>query len=126
MRHSFKVMHDELHTVKARISPAWARGMAEMLRHESWKGLLAGSCWFWTRDLGPARLTTHWRWLASMRSNDGHRAWGQKAEVLQPERLREAVRDDLERTQALYGSGEAGLAKWTSPLAPIPPARCRL
>jgi predicted DNA-binding transcriptional regulator YafY len=25
MRHSFKVIPDELHTVKVRISPAWAR-----------------------------------------------------------------------------------------------------
>ena len=25
MRHSFKVMHDELYTVKVRISPGWAR-----------------------------------------------------------------------------------------------------
>ena len=24
MKHSFKVMHDDLHTVKVRISPAWA------------------------------------------------------------------------------------------------------
>ena len=37
MRHSFKVMHDELYTVKVRISPGWARWVAEKIWHESQK-----------------------------------------------------------------------------------------
>ena len=37
MRHSFKVMHDELYTVKIRISPAWARWVGEKVWHESQK-----------------------------------------------------------------------------------------
>jgi hypothetical protein len=35
MRHSFKVMHDELYTVKVRISPGWARWVGEKIWHES-------------------------------------------------------------------------------------------
>ena len=37
MRHSFKVMHDEVHTVKVRISPGWARWAEEKIWHESQK-----------------------------------------------------------------------------------------
>ncbi|MBU0515472.1 MAG: transcriptional regulator, partial [Proteobacteria bacterium] len=37
MRHSFKVMQDDLHTVKIRISPAWARYVGEKIWHESQK-----------------------------------------------------------------------------------------
>ena len=37
MRHSFKVIHDELYTVKVRISPGWARWVAEKIWHESQK-----------------------------------------------------------------------------------------
>ncbi len=34
-RNSFKVMQDELHTVRIRISPAWARWVGEKMWHES-------------------------------------------------------------------------------------------
>ena len=37
MRHSFQVMHDELYTVKVRISPGWARWVGEKIWHESQK-----------------------------------------------------------------------------------------
>jgi len=37
MRHSFKVMHDEVYTVKVRISPGWARWVGEKIWHESQK-----------------------------------------------------------------------------------------
>jgi hypothetical protein len=37
MRHSFKVMDDELYTVKVRISPEWARRAGEKIWHESQK-----------------------------------------------------------------------------------------
>lgn len=37
MRDSFKVMHDELRTVKVRISPGWARWVGEKIWHESQK-----------------------------------------------------------------------------------------
>ena len=35
MPHSFKVMHDEIHTVKVQISPGWARWAGEKIWHES-------------------------------------------------------------------------------------------
>jgi len=37
MRHSFKVMHDELYIVKVRIFPLWARWAGEKVWHESQK-----------------------------------------------------------------------------------------
>jgi predicted DNA-binding transcriptional regulator YafY len=37
MRHSFKVMHDELYAVKVRISPGWAGWVGEKIWHESQK-----------------------------------------------------------------------------------------
>ena len=53
MRHSFKVMHDELYTVKIRISPAWARWVGEKVWHESQKvtKLPDGGLQIWTRDV---------------------------------------------------------------------------
>ena len=38
MRHSFKVMHDELHTGRHRISPAWVHWVGEKAWHESQRG----------------------------------------------------------------------------------------
>ena len=38
MRNSFKVMHEELYTVKVRIYPGWARWVGEKIWHESQKG----------------------------------------------------------------------------------------
>ena len=35
MKHSFKVMKDELYTVRVRISPAWSRYVGERIWHES-------------------------------------------------------------------------------------------
>jgi hypothetical protein len=37
MRHSFKVMHDELYTVKVRISSDWAGWVGEKIWQESQK-----------------------------------------------------------------------------------------
>ena len=37
MRNRFKAMHDEVNTVKVRISPAWARWVGEKIWHESQK-----------------------------------------------------------------------------------------
>src|SRR4030042_5075 len=45
MRNSFKVMHDELHTVKVRISPEWARWVGEKVWRGSQKAL-------WSRGYG--------------------------------------------------------------------------
>jgi hypothetical protein len=37
MRHRFQVMHDDLYTIKVRISPSWARWVEEKIWHESQK-----------------------------------------------------------------------------------------
>jgi hypothetical protein len=44
IKHSFKVMQEELNTVKVRISPAWARWMDEKVWHESQRGCWAEGC----------------------------------------------------------------------------------
>jgi hypothetical protein len=53
MRHSFKVMHDELYTVRVRISPGWARWVAEKIWHESQNitKLSDGGLHIWTREV---------------------------------------------------------------------------
>jgi hypothetical protein len=45
MRHSFKVMHDELYTVKVRIYPGWARWVGEKIWHESQKVTRLPNIW---------------------------------------------------------------------------------
>jgi hypothetical protein len=37
MHHSFKVMHNELYTVKVRVAPGWARWVGEKIWRESQK-----------------------------------------------------------------------------------------
>ena len=37
MRHSFRVMRDEIYTGKVKISPGWARRVGERIWHESQK-----------------------------------------------------------------------------------------
>ncbi len=92
MHHSFKVMHDELHKVNVRISPAWARWVGEKIWHESQKvtklhdGSLEMS--FWVAGLDEIK-----RWLLS---------FGPEAAVLEPEKLREMLRKDLSRNLAQY------------------------
>jgi len=92
MRHSFKVMHDELHTVKVRISPGWARWVSEKIWHESQKitKLPNGSLEMAFRVAGLDEIK---RWVLS---------FGPEAVVLEPARLREIVRKDLSRNLAQY------------------------
>ncbi len=52
-RHSFKVMHDELYTLKVRISPAWARWVGEKSWHARWN---CTDRWKPAWRLGNARL----------------------------------------------------------------------
>ncbi|MDI6753347.1 MAG: WYL domain-containing protein [Thermodesulfobacteriota bacterium] len=65
MRHSFKVMHDELYTVKIRISPAWARWVGERIWHESQKvaGLADGGLGIAFRVAGLDEIK---RWILSI------------------------------------------------------------
>lgn len=92
MRHSFKVMHDELHTVKVRISAGWARWVGEKIWHESQKitRLPDGGLEMAFRVAGLDEIK---RWVLS---------FGPEAEVLEPARLRNMVQTDLARTLGKY------------------------
>jgi predicted DNA-binding transcriptional regulator YafY len=92
MRHSFKVMHDELYTVKVRISPGWARWVGEKIWHESQKitKLPDRSLEIAFRIAGLDEIK---RWVLS---------FGPDVLVLEQERLKELVRKDLSRNLAQY------------------------
>ena len=95
MRHSFKVMHDELYTVKVRISPGWARWVGEKIWHESQKVKRNGDG---SLELAfrVAGLDEIKRWVLS---------FGPEAQVLEPEKLKEMVRKDLSKNLAQYSTG---------------------
>jgi hypothetical protein len=92
MRHSFKVMHDELHTVKVRISPGWARWVGEKIWHESQKmtRLADGGLEITFRVAGLDEIR---RWILS---------FVPECRVLEPEKLKEMVRKDLSGRLAQY------------------------
>jgi len=94
MRYSFKVMHDELYTVKVRISPGWARWVEEKIWHGSQKitKLPDGSLEMAFRVAGLDEIK---RWVLS---------FGPEAVVLEPEKLKEMVRKVLYSTLAQYPS----------------------
>jgi len=95
MRHSFKVMHDELYTVRVRISPGWARYVGEKIWHESQKAKKNGDGSL-ELSFRIAGLDEIKRWILS---------FGPEAAVLEPEKLRETVRKDLSRNLAQYSTG---------------------
>jgi predicted DNA-binding transcriptional regulator YafY len=99
MRHSFKVMHDELYTVKVRISPGWARYVGEKIWHESQKitKLLDGGLEITFRVAGLDEIK---RWALS---------FGPEAQVLEPPNLQELVRKDLVKTLSQYQPGRTSL-----------------
>jgi predicted DNA-binding transcriptional regulator YafY len=99
MRHSFKVMHDELYTVKVRISPGWARWVGERIWHESQKitKLSAGGLEITFRVAGLDEIK---RWALS---------FGPEAQVLEPPNLQEMVCKDLAKTLSQYRSGRTSL-----------------
>jgi len=99
MRHSFKVMHDDLYSVKARISPAWARWVGEQIWHESQKitKLPDGSLEITFRVAGLDEIK---RWVLS---------FGPEAAVLEPEKLKEMIRKDLSRNLAQYSKGPVSM-----------------
>jgi predicted DNA-binding transcriptional regulator YafY len=92
MRHSFKVMQDELYTVKIRISPDWARWVGEKIWHESQKitKLSDGSLEMAFRVAGLEEIK---RWILS---------FGPEAQVLEPSRLKQMVRADLQKSLGQY------------------------
>ena len=95
MRHSFKVMHDELYTVRVRISPGWARWVGEKIWHESQKIKRNGDGSLELTFL-VAGLDEIKRWVLS---------FGPEAVVLEPEKLKEMVRKDLSRNLVQYSTG---------------------
>jgi len=99
MRHSFKVMHDELYTVKVRISPGWARWVGEKVWHESQKvcKLPDGGRQVAFRVAGLNEIK---RWILS---------FGPEAAVLEPEKLREMVRRDLSKNLAQYSKSPVSI-----------------
>ncbi len=92
MRHSFKVMHDELYTVKVRISPGWARWVGEKIWHESQKAKKSGDGSL-ELTFQVAGLDEIKRWILS---------FGPECVVLEPEGLRKLVQQDLKRNLAQY------------------------
>jgi hypothetical protein len=99
MRYSFKVMHDELYTVRVRISPGWARWVGEKIWHESQKltKLPDGSLEIAFHVAGLDEIK---RWVLS---------FGPEAQVLEPEKLKEMVRKDLSRILAQYSTAPGSM-----------------
>jgi len=95
MRHSFKVMQDELYTVRVRISPGWARYVGEKIWHESQKAKKNGDGSL-ELSFRIAGLDEIKRWVLS---------FGPECQVLEPEKLKEMVRKDLSRNLAQYSTG---------------------
>ena len=95
MRHSFKVMHDELHDVTIRISRGWARWAEEKIWHESQKSkkLPNGRLELSFRVAGLEEIK---RWVLSL---------GPEAVVVSPARLQALVLDALDRTRGQYDEG---------------------
>jgi len=85
MKHSFKVMHDELYTVRVRISPAWARWVGEKIWHESQRAKKNGD--------GSLELTFKVAGLDEIKQ--WVLSFSPEAVVLEPLKLREMVRKDL-------------------------------
>jgi predicted DNA-binding transcriptional regulator YafY len=94
MRHSFKVMHDELYTVKVRISPGWARWVGEKIWHESQKvtKLPDGGLEITFRVAGLDEIK---RWILSL---------GPECQVLEPEKLKDMVCKDISGNLAQYST----------------------
>ncbi len=91
-RHSFKVIQDELNTVKVRITPAWARYIGEKIWHESQKSrkLNDGSLELTFQVAGLDEIK---QWIMSL---------GPEAYVEEPKKLRDMVKADLKKTLGQY------------------------
>jgi len=92
IKNSFKVMHDELYTVRIRISPSWARYVGERTWHESQQiqKLFDGGIEIVLRVAGLDEIK---QWVLSL---------GPEAEVIEPEELRQAIKASLKKPLAPY------------------------
>ena len=95
IRYSFKVMQDELYTVKILISPAWARYVGEKIWHESQviQKLFDGSIQIVFKVAGLDEIA---QWVMGL---------GPEAYVLEPTELQNLVRAGLRDALAQYESG---------------------
>ncbi|MBW1838022.1 MAG: transcriptional regulator [Deltaproteobacteria bacterium] len=91
-RHSFRVMQDELYTVKVRIAPAWAKYVGEKIWHES-----QIACKMPDKSLElsfrVAGLEEMKQWVMGL---------GPEAYVIEPERLKEMVKAGLRKALIQY------------------------
>ena len=95
MRDSFKVMHDELYTVKVKFSPARVRWVGEKIWHESQRAKKNGdgSLELTFRVAGLDEIK---RWVLS---------FGPECRVLEPEKLKKVIRNELSKTLMQYAPG---------------------
>jgi predicted DNA-binding transcriptional regulator YafY len=99
MRHSFKVMHDELYTVKVRISPGWARWVGEKIWHESQK----------VTRLADGGLEVAFRVADLDEIKRLVLSFGPEAEVLEPVKIRKIIRNDLYGMLEQYQARRIGI-----------------
>ena len=92
IRHSFKVMQDELYTVRIRISPSWAKYVGEKIWHESQgiQKLFDGGIEINFRVAGLDEIK---QWVLSL---------GSEAYVMEPEELKDLVESGLRNALAQY------------------------
>jgi len=105
IRHSFKVMQDELHTVKVRIAPTWARYVGEKIWHESQqtKKLSDGSLEITLRIAGLDEIK---QWIMS---------FGPEAYVIEPVRLKDMIREDFKKALVQYEGASPAFQKLEAP-----------
>ncbi len=94
MRHSFKVMHDELYTVRVRISPDWARWVGEKIWHESQR----------TTKLPDGGLEITFRVAGLDEIKGWILSFGPECQVLEPSKLGKMVRADLQKSLGQYAA----------------------
>jgi len=95
IQHGFKVMHDELFTVRILISPSWARYIGEKIWHESQmiQKQLDGAIEIMFRVAGLDEIK---QWVLGL---------GPEAYVVEPEELRWMIQSDLKRSLDQYTEG---------------------
>lgn len=91
-RHSFKVIQDELNTVKVRITPAWARYIGEKIWHESQR----------TRKLSDGSLELTFQVAGLDEIKQWIMSLGPEVYVEEPERLRDMVKADMKKALVQY------------------------
>ena len=95
IRYGFKVMHDELYTVRILISPSWARYIGEKIWHESQRiqKQLDGAIEIMFRVAGLDEIK---QWVLGL---------GSEAYVVEPHELKWMIQSDLKRSMDQYTEG---------------------